>query len=365
MFKPLRLLSLFGAVMLWAFGIENMVEHPELLNPTLHRFWPAIKESWVAIISITLASALIGSLICQIILDRHYKRKLQTSDRQIDAHDVFQFLTQRSQWGWRLYRKINFKEFVRYHAASEIERAARQEGLRGNGRHPNASGIVYLSRTYWDFAGIDQQSVTEPGKVKTVIVRNSEPSDARPVYSLWFSLDDKERIWPAASFLERRLSKLYVLIKRGKYAISGRMEEFLFRSRQAMERFEQSYVSQEIQPAKKSWPDFSVLDKRDRFMLFEAACYCCDLKDPELPMPPEAQRLYEQWRNEWLSRSENRLAVLMSAHEAVTSAFETVEKRTNTVFNPEMLVTRQSLKKWCDERELRPRFLYKYRRGEP
>lgn len=111
----------------------------------------------------------------------------------------------------------------------------------------------------------------------------------------------------------------------------------------------------------KTWPDFKKWD-RDYYELYEAACLFFD-KEPKLPMSPDAQRLFDIWREEWLAKQTGYLRVLVTSYEAVKSAVETSSGAPDETFHPEMQVTKKALIVWCEANGEHPRFLFKYRRG--
>jgi len=119
----------------------------------------------------------------------------------------------------------------------------------------------------------------------------------------------------------------------------------------------------EWQTKRPAWPDFEKLDQKNYFKLYEAACYCLEYPEASYPMPSDAEQLYNCWRDEWLEGTPDRLRVLLKAEEAAQSALDRAYRGYDQTFHPEMEVSREALIEWCNIKGLRPRFLFKDRRG--
>lgn len=109
--------------------------------------------------------------------------------------------------------------------------------------------------------------------------------------------------------------------------------------------------------------DFKQWDSMEFFELYEAACLSFDLI-PVLPLPSLPQELYDEWRQTWLIKQRNFLAVQCTSSEAAKSGVETALGLNDETFNPHMRVSRKALIEWCEAHAMRPRFLFAYRRGE-
>ena len=109
-------------------------------------------------------------------------------------------------------------------------------------------------------------------------------------------------------------------------------------------------------PGGRKWPDF--MDGHEKIQLYEAACLFFD-NAPILPMPARSQKLFDEWKMQWLANYPNRLPVLVQRGEAVAMAIDSAHGEREKTFHPHMEVYRKDLVKWCETHGERPRFCSK------
>jgi hypothetical protein len=66
--------------------------------------------------------------------------------------EIAAYLRDRSAWGWKKRRELNFRTFVQDAVPDELRRAARSGEVRFIGTNPNSAEAHEISRGYWDAA---------------------------------------------------------------------------------------------------------------------------------------------------------------------------------------------------------------------
>lgn len=102
------------------------------------------------------------------------------------------------------------------------------------------------------------------------------------------------------------------------------------------------------------WPDFEVLDKRDRFQLWEAACFWVN-QVAKLPLRGAAWRQFKQFEGAIKART---LSVIREdLRETIYDAYD--EKRgRRTKANPKWTVKRDALVEYAQSVDSKPPFLF-------
>ena len=160
-----------------------------------------------------------------IFLVRHLFRPIDDAPSHLPPMSVSEialYLRDQSDWGWRLYAKVNFKSFVQAMVPDEMRRAGCAGEVRYSGTLPNTAVSTEIDPTYWQFALFDDLRLWDS--------RNhfftSFPSTNISVPGLQSyqfgtaARGDVTRTWPRASYLRVVFSLAYVASKRGWYWVS-------------------------------------------------------------------------------------------------------------------------------------------------
>jgi hypothetical protein len=157
---------------------------------------------------------------------KYEQRPPALSSTTMSITEVAVYLRDRSAWGWRKRKELNFRAFVQDAVPDELRRVARSGEVRFIGTHPIDMQAQEINCGYWDGAIFDGDRIWD--EQTEYFTLNRGTSLARTLPHLRFSRSPREdvmRMWSPASLALRLQVKGVLWLRWARYGFPAAMME--------------------------------------------------------------------------------------------------------------------------------------------